>query len=228
MAVWKLQRVGAVSAATGELLPPDTEIVTALFGQEDDEAEDSVRGAGFLRKDFLVEEASDEALEGAFCTWRTRTPPEKQEKEKRFDLGMAREFLERMLQEGKDDRASVCLTLALLLARKRRLTILEQGTDHLVARWPKSTDTFRVPAPEVSEADAEVLQQDLMRLFDLEIATPAQIAAAEAQAEQAEDGQAEDAPPASAEAPGPGEDAAEDAEEEAPEEAADPEATPSA
>ena len=32
MAVWKLQRLGRVSSATGEPFPPDAEIVTALFG----------------------------------------------------------------------------------------------------------------------------------------------------------------------------------------------------
>ena len=213
MAVWKLKRVGAVSSATGELLPPDTEIVTALFGHDDEEGEESVRGAGFLRKDFLLEEATDEALQGAFCTWRTRTPPEKPEKEKRFDLGMAREFLERMLQEANEERASVCLTLALLLARKRRLVILEQGADHLVARWPKSKEAFPIPAPEVSEADAEVLQQDLMRLFDLEIASPPPV---------------EEAPAAEAPAEGAPEEAAEAAAETGDEDAPADEPAPSA
>jgi hypothetical protein len=171
MAVWKLKRVGPVSSATGEPLAPDTEIVTALFGQEEEEGEEAVRGSGFLRKDFLPEEATEEALAGAFCVWHTRTPPEKPEKEKRFDLGMAREFLERLLQEDRDERAAVILTLALLLARKRRLTILDQGADFLELRWPKEAESFRISAPEVSEADAEILQQDLMRLFALDTET---------------------------------------------------------
>jgi len=170
MAVWKLKRVGPVSSATGTALGPDTEIVTALFGQDEEQGEDRVRGAGFIRKDFLPEEATEEALKGAFCTWQTRTPPEKPEKEKRFDLGMAREFLERMLREPQEDRTAVCLTLALLLARKRRLTIVDQGADFLRVRWPKDKEVFTISAPEVSEADAETLQQDLMRLFDLQVA----------------------------------------------------------
>ena len=32
MAVWKVARLGRVSSLTGEPLPPDTEVVTALFG----------------------------------------------------------------------------------------------------------------------------------------------------------------------------------------------------
>ena len=122
-----------------------------------------------MRRDYLASEATDAVLEGAFCTWRTRTPPAKTEEERRFDLGMAREFLQRLLGEGREDRAAVCLTLALLLARKRRLIITEQGADTLTARWPREKVTFPIPAPQVSEAEAETLQQDLMRLFDMEV-----------------------------------------------------------
>lgn len=169
MAVWKVARLGRVSSLTGEAFPPDTEVVTALFGEEEETGEDKVRGSGFARRDFLVSEATDERLEGAFCVWRTRTPPAKEEGEKRFDLGMAREFLERLLAEAREDRAAVCLTLALLLARKRRLVILDQDAEALTCRWPREKDTFAVPAPIVSEAEAETLQQDLMRLFDMEV-----------------------------------------------------------
>ena len=204
MAVWKLTRLGAVSSATGEPFGPDVEIVTALFGEEEEQGEDRVRGAGFVRKDFLLAEATDEVLEGAFCTWRTRTPPAKSEPERRFDLGMAREFLERMLREGREDRSAVCLTLALLLARKRRLVILDQGADFLRARWPREKEDFVVPAPEVSEAEAEVLQQDLMRLFDLELGQPPPDPAASEQAEGAQDAAA-DAPATAPETSPPGE-----------------------
>ncbi|MDJ0521609.1 MAG: hypothetical protein QNJ90_05980 [Planctomycetota bacterium] len=169
MAVWKLQRLARKSALTGEPFPPDSEVVTALFGEEEEETEDRVKGSGFVRKDFLASEATDELLAGAWCTWRTRTAPAKDDGPKRFDLGMAREFLQRLLAEGREDRAAVCLTLALLLARKRRLIVTDQDADTLTARWPKEKDTFTVPAPQVSEAEAETLQQDLMRLFDMEV-----------------------------------------------------------
>jgi hypothetical protein len=171
MAVWKVQPIARCSAATGEPFPPDTEIVTALFGDEPEEGgEDAVRGAAFARRDYLPSEAGPEQLAGAYCVWRRRTPPERAPAEKRFDLAMAREFLERLLQEGREDRAAVCLTLALLLARKRRLMIVDQDATHLVARWPRETATFAVPAPAVGEAEAEGLQQELMRLFDVDAA----------------------------------------------------------
>jgi hypothetical protein len=169
MTVWKLQRLGQTSAATGEPFPPDTEIVTALFGEDEEVGEDRVRGTGFVRRDYLPEEATEERLAGAWCVWRTRTPAARPERERRFDLALARDFLQRMLDEGREDRAPVCLTLALLLARKRRLVILEQDAQSLGARWPNEKETFRVPAPAVTEADAEALQQDLMRLFGFDV-----------------------------------------------------------
>jgi hypothetical protein len=187
MAVWKLQRLGRVSSRTGEPFPPDTEIVTALFGEEEEVGEDRVRGAGFLRRDYLAAEATDELLAGAFCVWRTRTPPAKAESERRLDLALAREFLERLLADGRPERASVCMTLALLLARKRRLVIVEQGAETLEVRWPRETDVFEVPAPAVSEADAELLQQELMRLFEIGGAGPAEGSATQAPGEATAD-----------------------------------------
>ncbi|MDF1701501.1 MAG: hypothetical protein P1V36_10130 [Planctomycetota bacterium] len=187
MAVWKVQRLGRVSSLTGEPFPPDSEIVTALFGEDEEMGEDRVRGSGFLRKDYLDAEATEERLAGSFCRWRTRTPPAKAEEEKRFDLGMAKEFLQRLLAEGRDDRAPVCLTLALLLARKRRLVIEDQDAESLTCRWTGEKGTFPVPAPVVSEAEAEVLQQDIMRLFGFETAPePAPEPAAEDSAEGGE------------------------------------------
>ena len=167
MAVWKVQRLGQVSSVTGEPFPPDTPVVTALYGEEEEQGEDKVRGSGFVRRDFLVEEATDARLEGAYCVWRTRTAPARKDADRRLDLEMARQFLERLLGEADEQRAGVCLALALLLVRKRRLNLVEQGEGHLIARWPRQTETFRVPAPELTEADAENLEQELQRLFEL-------------------------------------------------------------
>ena len=167
MAVWKVQRLGQVSSVTGEPFPPDTPVVTALFGEEEEQGEDKVRGSGFVRRDFLLEEATPERLEGAFCVWRTRTAPPKPDAQRRLDLEMARQFLVRLLEQGDEARAGVCLALALLLVRKRRLNLVEQAEGVLVVRWPRQTETFTVPAPELTEADAERLEQELQRLFEL-------------------------------------------------------------
>lgn len=167
MAVWKVARLGHVSSLTGASFPPDTAVVTALFGEEEEAGEDKVRGTGFVRRDYLVEEATDERLNGAFCVWHTRTPPEKPASQRPLDLAMAREFLQRLLDEADPRRAPVGLALALLLMRKRRLRLVRQGDGWLEARWPNEKAVVRIPAPELTEADTEALEQEIQRLFDL-------------------------------------------------------------
>lgn len=167
MAVWKVPRRGRVSSLTGEPFPPDTAVVTALYGEEEEAGEDRVRGVGFTRRDYLDTEATPERLEGAFCVWRTRTPPEKPEDARRLDLGMAREFLERLRRQDDESKRPVALALALILIRKRRLRLVAEHGDALELAWPREQETFRIPAPTLTEADAEALQQELTRLFDL-------------------------------------------------------------
>jgi hypothetical protein len=167
MAVWKVARLGRVSSVTGAAFPPDAAVVCALYGEEEETGEDKVKGTGFVRRDFLEAEATPERLEGAFCVWRTRTPPEKPPSQQPLDLGMAREFLTRLLAEGAEERAPVGLALALLLIRKRRLRLVRQGDAWLEAAWPREKETFRVPAPTLGEAETEALEQEIRRLFDL-------------------------------------------------------------
>jgi hypothetical protein len=167
MAVWKIARAGRVSSVTGTPFPPDTEIVTALFGEDAEISEDKVRGGGFVRRDFLPEEAAPDRLTGSYCVWRTRTPPEKPANQRPLDLDLAREFLERLLRENEPHRQGVSMALALILVRKRRLTLVEQTDDALRVRWPREEATFDVPAPVLTDAEAETLQQELLRLFDL-------------------------------------------------------------
>ena len=171
MATWKVARPTKTCAASGKPLPPDAAIVTALFDArgeaEDDVSEDKVRGAGLVRKDFLAEAATPEALAGAFCTWRGKTPPENPSKQARLDLAMARDLLERFLAQDDPSRAPALLTLALLLIRKRRLNLVAEKPGKLVVRWPKETSSFEVPAPVITEAEEASLEQELLRLFEV-------------------------------------------------------------
>jgi hypothetical protein len=167
MAVWKVSRLARVSSLTGEPFPPDTPVVTVLVGEEEDRGDDKVRGVGFTRRDYLAEEVTPELLEGAFGVWHTRTPPEKPASQRPLDLAMAREFLQRLLDEGDEHRAPVCLALALLLMRKRRLRLVGQGEGWMDVCWPREKVPIRIPAPDLTEADAEALQQELQRLFEI-------------------------------------------------------------
>ena len=157
--------------------------MTALFGVEEEISEDKVRGAGFVRKDFLVDDAApdgvDSAIADAYCVWRAKIPADTGPKVKRLDVGMARDLLERIVAENDPSRAAAAWTLALLLVRKRQLTLVserrgseggassERKAGALLLRWPKSESTFEVPTVVVADAEMEQLEQDLSRLFEV-------------------------------------------------------------
>jgi hypothetical protein len=170
MATWKVARRSRTSAASGLPIPAGSAVVTALFAagaeaQDEDVPEDRVRGAGFVRKDFLAEEATPQALEGAFCVWRSKAP-EEAPRAPRLDLAAAQDLLDRLLADGAPERAGACLALALLLVRKRRLAIVSEREGVLVVRRPRETETFEVPAPRLSEAEELELERELSRLFE--------------------------------------------------------------
>ena len=164
MATWKVAKRSRTSAVSGKPIPAGAPVVTALYGADEEVGEDRVRGSGLVRKDFFEEEATPEALAGAFCVWRSRAPAE-EARAPRLDLTAAGELLDRLLAEGAPSRAGACLTLALLLVQKRRLTLVAEKEGVLVVRRPKETSTFEVPAPPLTEAEEVALEQELARLF---------------------------------------------------------------
>lgn len=171
MATWKLARPSKVCALTGRPLAPGASVVTALFGVDEEVSEDRVRGAGFTRRDFLADDVPADALAGAladaYCVWRTKVPLDTGPKVMRLDVAMARDLLERIVREDDPSRASAAWTLAMLLVRKRQLTLVADRDGRLVLRWPKSETTFEVPSVVVPEAEMERLEQDLSRLFEV-------------------------------------------------------------
>jgi hypothetical protein len=170
MATWKVARRSRTSAASGLPIPAGSAVVTALYAAEgsaddDDVGEDRVRGTGLVRKDFLAEEATPQALEGAYCVWRSKAP-EEAPRPPRLDLAAAGELLDRLVADGAPARAGACLALALLLVRKRRLAIVSERDGVLVVRKPKEEATFEVPAPVLTEAEEVELERELARLFE--------------------------------------------------------------
>jgi hypothetical protein len=164
VATWKVAKRSRTSAVSGKPIPPGTPVVTALYGAEQEVGEDRVRGSGLVRKDFLEEEATPEALAGAYCVWRSRAPAE-EARAPRLDLAAASDLLDRLLAEASPARAGACLMLALLLVQKRRLSIVAEKEGALVVRRPKEEATFEVPAPVLTEAEEVELEQELSRLF---------------------------------------------------------------
>jgi hypothetical protein len=170
MATWKVARPTKTCALTGRPLAPGASVVTALYGADEEAGEDKVRGAGLARKDFLVDDTTsgrlDEALAGAFCVWRSKVPDEGA-RVPRLDLTMAKELLERLVAANDPSRAAATLTLSLLLARKRRVTVVAEKEGVLVLRWPKDAATFEVPVVPITEAEEASLEQELLRLFEV-------------------------------------------------------------
>ena len=171
MATWKVARRTKSCALSGKPIPPGAGVVTALYGAEEETSEDKVKGTGFLRKDFLEDGADpaalEAALEGAFCRWRAKSPADDGPKTPRLDLGMASELLERLLVEADPSRAAVTWALALLLVRKRRLTLVGEKDGVLTFKRPRDEGTFQVATAVVTEAEEEALTQELSRLFEV-------------------------------------------------------------
>lgn len=186
MATWKVARSAKVCALTGRPLEPGSSVVTALFGADEEISDDKVRGAGFVRKDYLVDEeapsALDAAIADAYCVWRTKIPSDTGPRVAKLDVLMARDLLERIVTENDPSRAAAAWTLAMLLVRKRQLTLVAEkppqaagtsvgtggaGGGSLVLRWPRTDTTFEVPSVVVAEAEMEQLEQDLSRLFEV-------------------------------------------------------------
>lgn len=171
MATWKVARSSKVCALTGRPLEPGASVVTALFGVDEEVSDDKVRGTGFERKDFLVDDDDPAplaaAIADAFCVWRTKVPPDTAARVPKLDVTMARDLLERIVLENDPARAAAAWTLAMLLVRKRELTLLGEKGGALVLRWRKSEGTFEIPSVVVAEAEIEQLEQDLSRLFEV-------------------------------------------------------------
>ena len=171
MATWKVARSSKVCALTGRPLEPGASVMTALFGVEEEVSDDKVRGAGFVRKDFLVDEAEPAALAAAvadaYCVWRTKLPPDTGPRVPRLDVAMARDLLERIVLENDPARAAAAWTLAMLLVRKRQLALVAEKNGILVLRWPKMETTFEVASVVVPDDEMERLEQDLSRLFEV-------------------------------------------------------------
>ena len=162
MSDWKIARKGTACATCGEVFGPGEAFVSAIWLGED---------AQFVRRDLHL--ACFEAVEEeAYSRWVTAIP-EKKEKKPPLDLGLAKEFLLRLVKEADPEKHKVALVLALLLLRKRRLKLLgERGTDDgrvmdLVVPAKTGDREICLPAPELEDSEAEEITAELGRLFGL-------------------------------------------------------------
>jgi len=162
---FRIGRRGAACAGCGAALVPGRAASSALF-------RDPAGGeSAFVRKDFCAACFDDAGKRGEPFSWWTAVVPAPEEKKAVFDVGVAKEFLLRLLKEDAPERASLRYLLALLLLRKKAVKVGEQfardGVDVMVLSVPPDETAFEVPCLEIDEAEATKLRDEIGRLFAL-------------------------------------------------------------
>jgi len=170
---WKTGHRGqGCGACAGEFVPGAL-VVSALFepapaGGAEPDFEDA---PPFSRTDFCGDCFDGEADTGAPFSWWRFVVPAPEEKKATFDLGVAREFLQRLLGQDDPERASLRYLLTLLLMRKRVVKVTEQFSDErgdvMSIRFPPADTLHEVVCCELGEDETESLREQLGELFDL-------------------------------------------------------------
>ncbi len=173
---WRTGRRGESCAACGRAFAAGESVVSSLHETESPpDADAAGDGApAFARRDACDACAADvtaAAESAAAYSWWRWTVPAPEQKRAAFDLGVAREFLVRLLREDEPARAPLRYLLALLLLRKRVVRVDEQFRDErgevLSLRIPPDETVWEIVAVELDEAATESLREQLGQLFDL-------------------------------------------------------------
>ena len=166
--LWKFARRAGACAACGHALAAGAEAVSAIY------AGDGAAGAAdaFQRRDFCGPCFQDAARRGSPFSWWSAVVPEPEKRKAVFDLGVAKEFFQRLLRDDDPSRASLRYLLALMLMRKRAVVLVgqertERGEVMTVRVPPDEDELHEIPCVEVDEAETERVREDLGRLFAL-------------------------------------------------------------
>ncbi|MCE9636945.1 MAG: hypothetical protein K8T90_14670 [Planctomycetes bacterium] len=135
-------------------------------------------GESFARRDFCDACFQSADRRGVPFSWWSAVVPEPEKKKAVFDLGVAKEFLQRLLREDDRARDSLRYLLTLMLMRKRGVVLVGQNqsapdangvsSEVMVIRVPPDDETvFEVRVAELDEAETERLRDELGKLFQL-------------------------------------------------------------
>jgi hypothetical protein len=162
---WKIARKGTVCGACEKPFEAGESFVSAIFLAGTEEG-------AFSRRDLHL--ACAETLEDEpYSRWVTSIP-EKKEKKPLLDLGLAMEFLVRLVREADPERKKVALVLTLLLLRKRRVKVLAERVGDegrvmdLLIPAKEGDLEVELPAPELKAEETEEITRELGRLFGLD------------------------------------------------------------
>lgn len=159
---WKFERRAGQCGGCETPFVPGATVTSALYDE----------GEQFERRDWCNTCAADpERLREPFSRWAAEVP-EPEAKKAAFDLGVARDFLVRLLQKPDPSQDSLRYLLSLLLMRKRVVRVLEQftgedGVERMTFRIPSDETEHEIPCPELDEDESTSLREQLGRLFDL-------------------------------------------------------------
>lgn len=158
---WKFERRGGACSGCETVFAPGSQVTSALYDG----------GEEFRRADWCESCFADAARRGEPYSHWTAEVPEPETRKAVFDLGVARDFLLRLIREDAAERASLRYLLSLLLLRKRAIRVLEQrgepGAESMVFTIPPDETVHEIACPEIDEAEADALRSELGRLFDL-------------------------------------------------------------
>jgi len=180
MADYKLGRRAPECAATGNPFQEGEEIISAIFSGEDE---------GFERRDYSV--SGFEGVTGYHSYWRAQIPVTVED-ERKLDYDLAFEFFQRLRRDDEEQTAPLVYLLALLLGRKRRIKLKGFGrgkggeTLKVVVAGDEEDEALELPVPDLGEDDAGRLQDDLNRLFGIEVPEPEADAEGEAETDDSE------------------------------------------
>lgn len=180
---WRFGRRGSGCAACAAAFVPGKEAVSAIYeaGAAPDSAgasaqptgtQDAAPAGGFERRDFCGPCFQDAQRRGGPFSWWSAVVPEPEKRKAVFDLGVAREFFQRLLRDDDPARASLRYLLALMLLRKRAVVLVGQeavdGADVMTVRVPPDDESVHeVRCVELDQAETERLRDELGRLFDM-------------------------------------------------------------
>lgn len=159
---WKIGRRGGACSACTAALEPGREAVSAIYAE----------GADFSRRDFCGPCFQSAEKRGSPFSWWSAVVPEPEKKKAVFDLGVAKEFLQRLLREEDPSRDSLRYLLALLLLRKKCVVLVGQNQTEtgevMVVRVPPDEETVHeLKVVDLDEAETERLREELGKLFSL-------------------------------------------------------------
>lgn len=160
---WKIARRGGGCAGCGAAFEPGREAVSAIYAGS----------PSFERRDWCGPCFQDASRRGDPFSWWSSVVPEPEKKKAVFDLGVAKEFLLRLLAEADPARDSLRYLLTLLLLRKKIVVLVGQepdgtGAEVMTLRVPPDEETVhQVRCVDLDQAETDRLRDELGRLFQI-------------------------------------------------------------